>query len=152
MNDNYNYNYSNYDEYHHERRMKNPSTAVYIGFKWTDLTQFISDERIVERAERIEKVRSICYERKKGRIKLSPYKQVTYTNKTNVRTVSTHTNAVAMQRKGNKGVTKWNVVARVSTMNFLCTTTNCYKKRGVRSNDTAAQNSIPCLLYTSRCV
>ena len=80
------------------------------------------------------------YERKRGRIKFSPYKQVdhaiqaatiqrgdeqvTYTIKTNVHTVSTHKNETAIQ---------WNadVVYTVSTMKFLCTT---------------------CLLYTSRCV
>ena len=38
VNDNYNYNYSKYNEYYHKRRTKKPSTAVYIGFKRTDLT------------------------------------------------------------------------------------------------------------------
>ena len=39
--DNYNCKYENYRGYH-KRRTKKPSTAVYIGFKRTDLTQCIS--------------------------------------------------------------------------------------------------------------
>ena len=50
-NDNYNCNYKNYRGYH-KRRMKTQSTVVYMGFKQTEYTQCISDERIMERAER----------------------------------------------------------------------------------------------------
>ena len=45
-------NYSNYKNYrgYHKRRTKKPSTAVYIGFKRTDLTQCINDR---EREKRL---------------------------------------------------------------------------------------------------
>ena len=112
-NDNYNCKYENYRGYH-KRRMKKPSTAVRI----SSLNQ-TSDERI-------EKERSICNERKRvdfkwptGKMKMLPYKQVTYTIKTNVYKVSMHTNVAAMQRKGNEEIIQWNadvVYTRVNTI------------------------------------
>lgn len=47
-NDNYICKYENYGEYYHKRRMKKPSTAVYMGLKQTEHTQCIHDERIME--------------------------------------------------------------------------------------------------------
>ena len=61
MNDNYKYNYSNYDEYYHKRRTKECSNVKRI--------------RTIKKCVRQEQQRGEN-ERKRGRIKFSPYRQV----------------------------------------------------------------------------
>ena len=69
--------------------MKKQSTVVYMGFKQTEYTQCISDERIMERAERRERSYS-----SQLRNKFLPYEQVTSTIKTNVAVIQGNADVV----------------------------------------------------------
>ena len=118
--------------------MKKQLTAVYIGFKRTDLTQCISDERIMECTERGERGYSSLL-----RNKFMLYKQVSYTMTSDELTVA---------------VLQWDVnTMRVRDGN------NCTCRLIYDNGDyTSKYNEFPvdgtngiviiCLLYTSRCV
>ena len=120
-NDNYNCKYENYRGYR-KRRMKKPSTAVYMGLKQTEHTQCIHDERIME-CDR--------YERKRGKMKTLLNEQVTYTIKTNVHKVSTHT---------NEGIIQWNADVVYMRVRIIVNAATTLQRNNIRPVDYGQYN------------